>query len=72
MKIKAALARKINHLTVEEVELSPPKATEVLIQMKAAGVCHSDLHTYRGELRATASSRSRRSRNRNSSRSQRQ
>ena len=53
MKIKAALARKINHLTVEEVELSPPKATEVLIQMKAAGVCHSDLHTYRGELRAT-------------------
>ena len=53
MRIKAALAREVNQLTVEEVELDPPKDTEVLIRMKAAGVCHSDLHTYRGELRAT-------------------
>ncbi len=53
MRIKAALAREINQLTVEEVELDPPKDTEVLVRMRAAGVCHSDLHTYRGELRAT-------------------
>ena len=53
MRIKAALSRDVNQLTVEEVELDPPKDTEVLVRMRAAGVCHSDLHTYRGELRAT-------------------
>ncbi|NIN08939.1 MAG: alcohol dehydrogenase catalytic domain-containing protein, partial [Planctomycetales bacterium] len=36
----------------EEVELDPPKASEVLVRVRAAGVCHSDLHTFRGELRA--------------------
>ena len=53
MRIKAALAREVNQLTIEEVELADPKDTEVLVRMQAAGVCHSDLHTYRGELRAT-------------------
>ena len=53
MRIKAALVREVNQLTVEEVELDPPKDTEALVRMKAAGVCHSDLHTCRGELRAT-------------------
>jgi S-(hydroxymethyl)glutathione dehydrogenase/alcohol dehydrogenase len=52
MKIRAALARQIGQLTIETVELDPPKADEVLVRMRAAGVCHSDLHTYRGELRA--------------------
>jgi Zn-dependent alcohol dehydrogenase len=52
MRVKAALAREIGKLTIEEVELDPPKADEVLVRMRAAGVCHSDLHTYRGELRA--------------------
>ena len=49
MRTRAALAREIGKLTVEEVELDPPKAHEVLVRMQAAGVCHSDLHTYRGE-----------------------
>ena len=53
MKIQAAIARSLNHLTVETIELDPPKAHEVLVRIKAAGVCHSDLHTLRGELRAT-------------------
>lgn len=53
MKIKAALAREVNQLTIEEIELDPPKSNEVLVRMRAAGVCHSDLHTYKGELRAT-------------------
>ena len=53
MKMKAALAREIGRLTIEEVELDAPKDTEVLVRLHAAGVCHSDLHTYRGELRAT-------------------
>jgi S-(hydroxymethyl)glutathione dehydrogenase/alcohol dehydrogenase len=52
MRTRAALAREIGQLTVEEIELDPPQANEVLVRMRAAGVCHSDLHTYRGELRA--------------------
>jgi S-(hydroxymethyl)glutathione dehydrogenase/alcohol dehydrogenase len=52
MKIRAAVVRAINQLTIEEVTLDPPKAHEVLVRIRAAGVCHSDLHTYRGELRA--------------------
>lgn len=53
MLIKAAVARAINELTIEEIELDAPKAGEVLVKMRAAGVCHSDLHTYKGELRST-------------------
>lgn len=52
MRIKAAVAREIGRLTIEAVELDPPKEGEVLVRMRAAGVCHSDLHTYKGELRA--------------------
>ncbi len=51
MKTKAALVRESNKLAIETVELDPPKAKEILVRMRAAGVCHSDLHTYRGELR---------------------
>ena len=39
-------------MAIEEVELAPPNEREVLVRMCAAGVCHSDLHTLRGELRA--------------------
>lgn len=52
MKIKAAYAKAHNDLSVETVELAEPKANEVLVKMRAAGVCHSDLHTLRGELRS--------------------
>ena len=52
MKMRAAVVREINQLAIEEVTLDPPKAHEVLVRIRAAGVCHSDLHTYRGELRA--------------------
>jgi len=52
MKTKAAVVRQICQLTIEQVNLDPPKPYEVLVRMKAAGICHSDLHTYRGELRA--------------------
>jgi S-(hydroxymethyl)glutathione dehydrogenase/alcohol dehydrogenase len=40
-------------LKVEEVELEAPHDHEVLVRIRAAGVCHSDLHTYKGELRST-------------------
>jgi S-(hydroxymethyl)glutathione dehydrogenase/alcohol dehydrogenase len=52
MQTRAAVVREINKLTIEIIELDPPKAGEVLVKMQAAGVCHSDLHTYQGELRA--------------------
>lgn len=53
MKINAAVSREVNVLKVEEVELESPHIREVLVRMRAAGVCHSDLHTYKGELRTT-------------------
>ncbi|MEQ8955800.1 MAG: Zn-dependent alcohol dehydrogenase [Gammaproteobacteria bacterium] len=52
MKTKAAVVRETGQLTIEQVNLDPPKPYEVLVRMKAAGICHSDLHTFRGELRA--------------------
>lgn len=51
MQVKAAVARESNKLTIETVELDPPKAGELLVKIHSAGVCHSDLHTYQGELR---------------------
>ncbi len=50
MKTRAAVIPAINELSIETIELDPPKSGEVLVKMRAAGVCHSDLHTYRGEL----------------------
>jgi S-(hydroxymethyl)glutathione dehydrogenase/alcohol dehydrogenase len=45
MKTRAAvLWERGQPLSVEEVELSAPGPGEVLVEMKAAGVCHSDLH----------------------------
>jgi len=36
-------------LSVEPVELDAPGPGEVLVEVKAAGVCHSDLHPARGD-----------------------
>jgi S-(hydroxymethyl)glutathione dehydrogenase/alcohol dehydrogenase len=36
-------------LVVEEAQLEAPRAGEVLVEVKAAGVCHSDLHPARGD-----------------------
>ena len=36
-------------LTIAEVDLDHPRAGEVLVDVAAAGVCHSDLHVIRGE-----------------------
>ena len=35
---------------VEEIDLDPPKAGEVLVEMKAAGLCHSDEHLVTGDM----------------------
>ncbi|HET7580040.1 MAG TPA: Zn-dependent alcohol dehydrogenase [Bacillales bacterium] len=37
-------------LKVEEVELESPKIGEVRVQIKAAGICHSDLHVMNADL----------------------
>lgn len=50
MKINAAILWKTGEaLSVEEAELEAPRAGEVLVELKAAGVCHSDLHPARGD-----------------------
>ena len=53
MRMKAAvLDAPRQKLTVEELELDPPKEGELLIRMVATGVCHSDLHVISGDLAA--------------------
>jgi S-(hydroxymethyl)glutathione dehydrogenase/alcohol dehydrogenase len=50
MKIKAAILwEQGTPLSVEEAELEGPRKGEVLVEVKAAGVCHSDLHPARGD-----------------------
>ncbi|MCA9605515.1 MAG: alcohol dehydrogenase catalytic domain-containing protein, partial [Myxococcales bacterium] len=49
MKIKAAVARAPNApLTIEDVDLEGPKEGEVLVELKATGVCHTDAYTLSG------------------------
>ena len=50
MKARAAILREYQQpLSIEEVEIDPPKADEVLVKIAAAGVCHSDYHIMKGE-----------------------
>jgi S-(hydroxymethyl)glutathione dehydrogenase/alcohol dehydrogenase len=50
MEIKAALAYTAGKpLTIETVQLAPPQAGEVLIEIKASGVCHTDAFTLSGD-----------------------
>ena len=57
MKIRAALLQEIalprpysasRPLSIEEIELQPPGAGEVLMSVRAAGLCHSDLSVIDG------------------------
>jgi S-(hydroxymethyl)glutathione dehydrogenase/alcohol dehydrogenase len=49
MKTKAALAWKAGvPLAIETVELDGPRADEVLVELKATGVCHTDEFTRSG------------------------
>jgi Zn-dependent alcohol dehydrogenase len=52
VKARAAILREYQQpLSIEEVEIDPPKADEVLVKIAAAGVCHSDYHIMKGEWR---------------------
>jgi S-(hydroxymethyl)glutathione dehydrogenase / alcohol dehydrogenase len=49
MKIEAAVANGASEpLVVEEIDLEGPKANEVLVELKATGVCHTDAYTLSG------------------------
>jgi S-(hydroxymethyl)glutathione dehydrogenase/alcohol dehydrogenase len=50
MKARAAVAWKSGApLSIEEVEVDGPKNGEVLLQVKATGVCHTDAYTLSGK-----------------------
>ncbi|MEG4007978.1 S-(hydroxymethyl)glutathione dehydrogenase/class III alcohol dehydrogenase [Microcoleus sp. Pol11C1] len=49
MKVKAAVARSAGQpLSIETVDLEGPQAGEVLVEIKATGVCHTDAYTLSG------------------------
>jgi S-(hydroxymethyl)glutathione dehydrogenase/alcohol dehydrogenase len=49
MKVKAAVAHKAGAaLTIETVDLDGPRAGEVLVEIKATGICHTDEFTRSG------------------------
>ena len=49
MKIRAAVLEEFGSpLVVQEIDLAPPKAGEVLVKVEACGVCHTDLYTASG------------------------
>src|SRR5688572_20374401 len=49
MKTRAAVAlEKAKPLTIMDVELDGPKAGEVLVEIKATGICHTDQFTLSG------------------------
>ena len=57
MRVRAAVLREISRpapygesrpLAIEEVELDPPGPGEVLVRIRAAGLCHSDLSVIDG------------------------
>lgn len=50
MKVKAAVALESGKpLSIETIDLQPPQAGEVLVEIKATGVCHTDAYTLSGD-----------------------
>jgi NDMA-dependent alcohol dehydrogenase len=53
MKSRAAILHGIGGpWSVEDFELDPPRAGEALVEMAAAGLCHSDDHILKGDMSA--------------------
>ena len=49
MKTRAAIAWQAGQpLTIHEVDLAAPRAGEVLVEIKATGICHTDYYTLSG------------------------
>jgi len=50
MKTRAAIAvAPLKPLVIEEIDLEGPKPGEVLVEIKATGVCHTDAYTLEGK-----------------------
>ncbi|MBW4510178.1 MAG: S-(hydroxymethyl)glutathione dehydrogenase/class III alcohol dehydrogenase [Scytonematopsis contorta HA4267-MV1] len=50
MKVKAAIAYEAGKpLIIDTVELGTPQAGEVLVEIKASGICHTDAYTLSGK-----------------------
>lgn len=50
MEVKAAVAYEAGKpLSIETVQLEGPKAGEVLVEIKASGICHTDAYTLSGK-----------------------
>jgi S-(hydroxymethyl)glutathione dehydrogenase/alcohol dehydrogenase len=50
-RMRAVVLPRVNApLAIEEIPIPEPKAGEVLIQVAACGVCHTDLHVIKGEV----------------------
>lgn len=50
-QVKAAVLREVGGpVAVEEIELAPPGPEEIVVEIEAAGVCHTDVHYQRGDL----------------------
>jgi Zn-dependent alcohol dehydrogenase len=53
MRSRAAILHDVGGpWSVEDIELDPPRTGEVLVEMAAAGLCHSDDHILKGDMSA--------------------
>ena len=49
MKMKALVLNAPQQISLQNVDVRKPKADEILIQVKACGVCGTDLHMFHGD-----------------------
>ncbi|WP_287131027.1 alcohol dehydrogenase catalytic domain-containing protein, partial [Candidatus Cyanaurora vandensis] len=50
METRAAVAYEVGKpLTIERIQVDGPRAGEVLVEIRATGVCHTDAFTLSGE-----------------------
>ena len=50
--MKAAVLSEVGgRLLIEDIPQPRPKAGEVLVKVAACGVCHTDLHVMKGEVK---------------------
>jgi S-(hydroxymethyl)glutathione dehydrogenase/alcohol dehydrogenase len=51
MKFKAAVLNKVNEpMTLDTLEMAPLAPTDVLVKIRASGLCHTDLEVIQGSL----------------------
>ena len=48
IQCKAAVARGVNDLRIEEITVAPPKANEVRLKVHSNALCHTDIYTLEG------------------------